>query len=260
MSMPSQEQQSDPIPWTEEALRRVENAPAFVRPGIRKLVPQRARALGQSIITSEFLTQIRNESMLRVTRSIKHFGFEELTNDAFTVARQKMQRHPRKLDVLGQIEGFLAQRTEKNADIMAKFERYFDLVPVSGVPWTPEALERLERIPDFVRPMVKQAVEEQAKRHKEKVVTPQLFTRAVTESLPETTRFQMGMPSPSAADEPALDLTLPWDAEPLQRLQRIPIAAVRQRVQQRVEKYCRTQGAARVTADHYARARWRNLD
>ena len=52
------------IEWTEEARRRVDNAPSFVRPGILKLMVERARERGRSVITSEFLTEIRNKSML----------------------------------------------------------------------------------------------------------------------------------------------------------------------------------------------------
>ncbi len=52
------------VAWTEEARRRVDNAPSFDRPGILKLMVERARERGRSVITSEFLTEIRNESML----------------------------------------------------------------------------------------------------------------------------------------------------------------------------------------------------
>ncbi len=147
-----------------------------------------------------------------------------------------MQRHPRKLEVLGQIEAFLAQRTEKNAEIMEKFARYFALVPTSGLPWTEEALARLERIPPFVRGMVQQAAETQARKQKEKVVTPQLFSQVVEALLSAPQNPQETATRTEAS-------TFPWDPEPLQRLQRIPIAAIRERVRQRVERYCQAQGA-----------------
>ncbi len=35
--------------------------------------------------------------------------------------------------------------------------------PDAGVTWTPEALARLDNIPDFVRPMAKQGIESYAK-------------------------------------------------------------------------------------------------
>ena len=113
-----------PVAWTDEARRRVENAPPFVRPGIWKLMERRARERGRDVITSEFLTEIRNESMLRVAKSIRGFGFEELSMDAFEVAKAKMKKLPRKLEVIEEIKAFLGARTEKNDMVLAKFQRY----------------------------------------------------------------------------------------------------------------------------------------
>ena len=86
------------IPWAEEARRRLESAPPFVRPGILKLMQKRATERGKRVISSEFLTEIRNESMLRVARCIKGFGFEDLSMDAFEVAKAKMRKLPRKVE------------------------------------------------------------------------------------------------------------------------------------------------------------------
>jgi hypothetical protein len=63
--------EADEVVWTAETLRRVEHAPPFVRPGIYKLMVKRAKERGRELITSEFLTEIRNESMRRVARCIK---------------------------------------------------------------------------------------------------------------------------------------------------------------------------------------------
>ncbi|MEE8423050.1 MAG: PCP reductase family protein, partial [Thermodesulfobacteriota bacterium] len=54
------------IPWADEALKRVEDAPDFVRPGIYKLMEKRARERGIDCISSDFLSEIRNESMMLV--------------------------------------------------------------------------------------------------------------------------------------------------------------------------------------------------
>ena len=133
------------IVWTEEARRRVEHAPAFVRPGIGKLMERRARERGRGVITSEFLTEIRDESMLRVAKCIRGFGFEELSMDAFEVAKVKMRKLPRKVEVIEQIKAFLSERTEKNEMVLAKFRRYVETMPDRGLPWTEEALARLQR-------------------------------------------------------------------------------------------------------------------
>ena len=143
------------IVWTEEARRRVGNAPAFVRPGIWKLMERRARERGRGVITSEFLTEIRNESMLRVAKCIRGFGFEELSMDAFEVAKAKMRKLPRKVEVIEQIKAFLSERTEKNEMVLAKFRRYVETMPDRGLPWTEEALARLQRAPAFVQELAR---------------------------------------------------------------------------------------------------------
>jgi hypothetical protein len=108
------------VTWTIEAWERVKHAPEFVRPGIRKLMVQRTVKRGFKYITSDFLTEIRNESMMLVSKRVKQFGFEELSMGAFDVAKQKMVESPRKVEVIEEIQDFLAMRTEKKEDIVDK--------------------------------------------------------------------------------------------------------------------------------------------
>ena len=137
---------------------------------------KRARERGRSIIDSEFLTEIRNESMLRVAKCIRGFGFEELSMDAFEVAKAKMRKLPHKVEVIEEIKAFLGERTQKNEMVLAKFQRYLEMIPGRGLPWTEEALARLERAPAFVRALARRAIEAEARRRGEKVVTPHLFS------------------------------------------------------------------------------------
>lgn len=269
--------------WTAEARQRVDNAPAFVRAGILKLTELRARERGLRTITSEFLTEIRNESMLRVSKSIKKFGFEELSLDAFEVAKEKMRRHPRKVEVIGEIQEFLAQRTERNQEIIEKFARYLEIVPKRGIPWTAEALQRLEVMPPFVRGMAKEAVEEQARKSREVVISSAFLDRVLNELLPGARRFMSalggtlrnaagaGDGSGATASEQAqgaapgaqrltpletLPITMPWEEEPLRRVRRVPLDFIRERLIRRVEAYTRRQGAPTVTNGHFTTARF----
>ena len=131
--------------WSSEALKRIEDAPSFVRPGIKKLMAIRAGERGHSVITSSFLTEIRNESMMRAARIIRRFGFEELNEEAFSEAKQRMQKNINKVEVIRQIELFLGDRTKKNIEIIEKFRKYLEVAGEKGIPWTPEALEWLDR-------------------------------------------------------------------------------------------------------------------
>ena len=59
------------VEWSEDAWERVKHAPEFVRPGIRKLMVQRCMKRGFKIVTSDYLTEIRNESMMLVSKRVK---------------------------------------------------------------------------------------------------------------------------------------------------------------------------------------------
>lgn len=247
------------IIWEKEARVRVENAPAFVRSGILKLTEKRARERGRKIITSEFLTEIRNESMLRVAKVIKAFGFEDLTLEAFDVAKQKMKRKAHKLEVIGEIERYLAARTEKKDEIIKKFKKYLDMIPERGLPWSEEALKRIERVPHFVRKLAESVIEEEAKKCKEKVITKEAVEAALARLgsgeaqkaplpfLPDSMKKEHEAPE---ADVEA-KTTLPWTNDARERLNRIPIDFVRKRIIKRVEEYAAKKRLHEVTLQVY---------
>ena len=115
------------VEWSPEAWERIKHAPEFVRPGIKKLMVQRAVKRGYKHIQSDFLTEIRNESMKLVSKRVKQFGFEELSMGAFDEAKKKMKESPRKVEVIEEIQDFLALRTEKKDDIIDKFKNFIKL-------------------------------------------------------------------------------------------------------------------------------------
>ena len=87
---------------------------------------KKAGEKGYKVITSKFLSEIRDESMMMVTKRMKKFGFDELNMTAFDKAKDKM-KDSRKTEVIGIIKQFLAERTGKNEDIIKKFENYFKM-------------------------------------------------------------------------------------------------------------------------------------
>lgn len=80
------------VEWSDEALRRLEKAPDFIRSGIKKAAEKRAKGIGAKVITSEMLTSFRNDAMMKAVRRIKRFGHKELTFDAFDTAIQRMRK------------------------------------------------------------------------------------------------------------------------------------------------------------------------
>lgn len=179
------------ITWTEEALRRVENAPDFVRPGIKKLMVKRAKERGKKVIDSAFLTEIRNESMKLASKRIKKIGFEELTIDAFDKAKERL-KSSRKKEVIEEIKDFLAKRTSKNEAIIEKFKQYLeDDSPDIG--WTKEARDRMERVPPFVRERAKKTIEEEAKKRGYRMITEEVLKEVFNELIPESVRKTIGI-------------------------------------------------------------------
>jgi radical SAM protein with 4Fe4S-binding SPASM domain len=111
------------IEWATEALERVKNAPDFVRPGIYKLMEKRAKEKGYKEITSEFLSEIRDESMKFASKRINKLGLEELKMETFDMAKARLKSEKKK-DVIDNIKDFLNDRTEKNTEIITKFQKY----------------------------------------------------------------------------------------------------------------------------------------
>jgi len=85
------EEEKVDIAWSPEAWERLKKAPDFIRSGIKKAAERRARRMGISIITSELLTQFRNEAMMKAVKRIKALGFHELTFDVFDYARKNFK-------------------------------------------------------------------------------------------------------------------------------------------------------------------------
>lgn len=122
------------IAWTDEAWRRLQSAPDFVRSGIRKAAERRARQLGLSEIDSAHLTLFRNHAMMKAVKRIRAFGYRELTFDAFETALQKTKRlqgNEQAQKRLQEIRNHFADPSTKKpegetlgADLMARFRRY----------------------------------------------------------------------------------------------------------------------------------------
>ncbi len=122
------------IAWTDEAWKRLQTSPDFVRSGIRKAAERRARKLGLKEIDSEHLTGFRNQAMMKAVKRIRSFGYNELTFDAFDTALTKTKRlqgNEQAEKRLQEIRGHFADPETKKpeggtlgAELMDRFRRY----------------------------------------------------------------------------------------------------------------------------------------
>ncbi len=254
------------VEWTLEAWERVKHAPEFVRPGIKKLMVQRTVKRGFKFVTSDFLTEIRNESMMLVSKRVKQFGFEELSMGAFDEAKEKMKESPRKIEVIEEIQDFLALRTDKKDDIIDKFKNYMDVAPTSGMPWSKEAIAKMEKVPPFVLGMAKQTIEARARERGDKMITPDMIEEVFNNIMPASAKEAMGMEvteedlkrDEEAAKEPeqAPDLQLVWTDEALNHVKRIPISFIRNMAIKRIEQEVIKEGKTEVTEELFQKYRF----
>lgn len=122
------------IGWTDEAWKRLQTSPDFVRSGIRKAAERRARKLGLKEIDSGHLTTFRNQAMMKAVKRIRSFGYQELTFDAFETALKKtkrLQSNDQAEKRLQEIRGHFADPTTKKpeggtlgAELMDRFRKY----------------------------------------------------------------------------------------------------------------------------------------
>ena len=254
------------IEWSEEAWERVKHAPEFVRPGIRKLMVQRCMKRGFKIVTSDYLTEIRNESMMLVSKRVKGFGFEELTMDAFDVAKEKMRQSPRKVEVIEEIEDFLAMRTEKKEDIVEKFKEYMEFATPQGIPWSKEALEKMEKVPPFVLGMAKQTIEGRARERGDKMITVSIIDEVFTKMMPASAKKAMGMEVTEEdlkrdeqidkEKEEPVEVSLKWEDDALAKVSRIPIPFIRNMAVKRIEQEISKEGKKVVTLELFDKYRF----
>ncbi len=122
------------VAWSDEAWKRLQTAPDFVRSGIRKAAERRARKLGLREIDSDHLTTFRNEAMMRAVKRIRAFGYKELTFEAFDTAIEKTKRlqgNEQAEQRLQEIRKHFADPNAKKpeggtlgADLMDRFRKY----------------------------------------------------------------------------------------------------------------------------------------
>lgn len=122
------------VPWTDEAWKRLQTSPDFVRSGIRKAAERRARKLGLKEIDSDHLTTFRNQAMMKAVKRIRSFGYNKLTFEAFDTALERTKRlqgNEQAEKRLQEIRGHFADPDMKKpeggtlgADLMDRFRRY----------------------------------------------------------------------------------------------------------------------------------------
>ena len=118
------------VAWTDEAWKRLQTSPDFVRSGIRKAAERRARKMGLKEIDSAHLTKFRNEAMMKAVKRIRSFGYKELTFEAFDDALEKVKRlqgNDQAEKRLAEIREYMKNKPEVGVlgeELMDRFRKY----------------------------------------------------------------------------------------------------------------------------------------
>lgn len=178
---PKEETAVSEVIWTDEALKRMERAPVFLRGMVKRLAEKKARELGYAEITAEILDQFKNQMMGRMGGEAglaTAAGQIEKGRVPWTAAAQErletvpeFMRHMTKqiAEELALERGHL----EVNVELFEKVEALGEDQEQGGPPmeWSEGAIARLqEKIKstppiaiDFVTDMLKRDTEELAR-------------------------------------------------------------------------------------------------
>ena len=124
------DERQEEVVWSPEAWARLQTSPDFVRSGIKKAAERRARKIKAKVITSDLLTQFRNEAMMKAVMRIRQLGFTELTFDAFEAAKQKVKRLKGNEQAEKRLEEIRDYMTKKphvgvlGEELMERFRKY----------------------------------------------------------------------------------------------------------------------------------------
>lgn len=186
------------------------------------------------------------------------------------------------LDIGGTAESLLREVDSAVLFSQRTYQPRADLMAEATTVWTPQAEERLARVPEFVRPMARLAILRFAQERAHTVITADLVTETMSHVCPHARDKAPGErprgasadgeacatvnaaatvlpapgPPPQSQPEPAssehaaaeaVSPALPWTAAALRRLARVPDDFLRQLARGRIEAYARSQGAPRVT-------------
>ena len=169
------------IRWSEEALKRMERAPMFLRGMVRRLAEKKARELGYAEITEEILDQFKHQMMGSMggeggmAEAADQMAKGQLPWTA--AAKERLAAVPEFMrGMIKQIADETARRgghMEVNVDLFEKVEALGDLRERELPPleWTEGALallqQKIKESPpiamDFVSDMIRHDTEEMAR-------------------------------------------------------------------------------------------------
>lgn len=238
------------IVWTEDALKRMERAPVFLRGMVKRLAEKKAREFGYPEITGEILDQFKGQMMGRMGGEAGMAAAADQMEQGklpwTAAARERLQAVPEFMrSMTQQIAEELAKEgghLEVNVELFERVEALGDLQEKTGPPmeWSEGARARLQ---DKIRQ------------------APPIAMDFVTDMLTRDTEDLAHEKGLTRIDEPALDLlwdapqaAVAWTDEAWKRLHTSP-DFVRSGIRKAAERRARKLGLREIDSDHLTKFR-----
>ena len=173
--------------WTDEALKRMERAPVFLRGMVKRLAEKKARELGYAEITAEILDRFKNQMMGRMGGeaglAAAAVQIEKGRVPWTAAAQERLETVPEFMrHMIKQIAEELALERghlEVNVELFEKVEALGDHQEQGGPPmeWSEGALARLQEKIKSTPPIAMDFVTDMLKRDTEDLARERGFAR-----------------------------------------------------------------------------------
>ena len=135
-----------------------------------------------------------------------------------------------------------------------------------GIPWSKEALEKMEKVPPFVLGMAKQTIEGRGRGRGDKMITVSIIDEVFTKMMPASAKQAMGMEVTEEdlkrdeqiekEKEEPVETSLKWEDDALKKVSKIPIPFIRNMAVKRIEQEISKEGKEVVTLELFDKYRF----
>ncbi len=134
------------------------------------------------------------------------------------------------------------------------------------MPWSKEAIEKMEKVPPFVLGMAKQSIEGRARQRGDKMITPDNNEEVFNNVMPASAKEAMGMEVTEedkqrdvdydAQQDEAPDFELTWHDDAKAKVMKIPIPFIREMAIKRIEAEVKKEDVTEVSMELFDKYRF----
>lgn len=174
----AEEMKQGHLPWTLAARERLATVPQFMRGMVRQIADEIAMERGHMEVNVDLLEKVE-----ALGEGDENAGRGEIpwSDEATAMIFKKIENAP------AIAEEFVFQMIKRDAEDLARAAGMKEVTgeglkslwesPQEAVQWSPEAWERLQTSPDFVRSGIKKAAERRARKEGVSVIRSEMLTR-----------------------------------------------------------------------------------